>query len=706
MMLFRALGAIARHPVKALKALSAMTHPITSNWWMGWSEAIESDYVRKVGDGLDANVITSPILWIARSFQEARLAARTEKPDGETVVDRGHEMAQLVRRPNKVYTGDAMWTAILLSLLTDGNAYLAKVRIGVKVAELWYLPHWMVNPVGDERTFIKNYEYSPGGTKQVFLPEDVVHFRYGMDPRNPRKGFAPLGPIITEVFSDLEAASLVAALLKNRGIPGIVISPEKDVAVSPEDAQAMKDYVADGFTGAKRGKPLVVTGATKVQTFGFSPTELDVSALRNVSEERVCAALGLPAAVVGFGSGLEQTKVGATMKEMVRLAWTGCLLPIQRMLAADLTLQLLPDFDDDPRTEAYFDTSNVEALSADMVQVAQATSQAVQAGVMMRSDARRALNLETGPEDDIYLIPMGVIEVPKGQLSTDFDQAIQIAPEPTKRLKPSAKRLTRMQTRLVRARMLSYKRHVSAMGQRMKTLLDEFGADVERAYLGMPQPKALAVSGNGHGRKADASEDDLNLIARLFYGVDLQKQSAKMRAAFGAQYVAVHKDNVLIHEGVGIAVDVPDSVQFDIFSRGGTRAGLVDLTEAGKTRAFDVIRAAREEGLGVEATGRRLRDSVPAGPFLEVSTRAELIARTETRYAQNASSLAMYSEMDNVESVMMLDNRLGPQPTPDVDGDGNECADINGLTVTIQEAQRLIDVEHPNGTRDMVPVVA
>jgi hypothetical protein len=67
----------------------------------------------------------------------------------------------------------------------------------------------------------------------------------------------------------------------------------------------------------------------------------DVSPLRDVSEERVCAALGIPAAVVGFGTGLQQTKVGATMKEMRQLAWTGGLIPMQKIVGDEIDRSLL-----------------------------------------------------------------------------------------------------------------------------------------------------------------------------------------------------------------------------------------------------------------------------------------------------------------------------------------------------------------------------
>jgi HK97 family phage portal protein len=373
----------------SVKAFTAMRFPRAASWFFGWGDVSQRDYEREVGDGLDHNVLVSPILQIASMFPEAVLAVRREDKTGKREILRQHPMPALVMRPNKFYTGDTLWMATLLSFLTDGNAYWLKVRDNRgNVRELWYVAHWTMTPKSDdESVFITHYEYRVGGTSIRLDPADVVHFREGLDPRCPQLGFSRLKPLIKEIFTDSESSNLVSALLKNKGVPGLLITPEKDVQISPQDETATKQYVLEKTTGRHRGEPLVLGAATKVQEFGFSPAEMDLAAIRNVPEERVCAMLHWPAALAGFGTGIDQTKVGATMKELVKLGWTGCLLPLQRKLAAQLTFALLPDFDDEPGIEAMFDTSDVEALRADMLQMAQIGKTIMRGGFGTRADA-------------------------------------------------------------------------------------------------------------------------------------------------------------------------------------------------------------------------------------------------------------------------------------------------------------------------------
>ena len=669
---------IFKRALTGLKAYTQMRFPRATSWLFGWAEVGQAEYSNRVGDGLDSNLFMSPLLWIARTFPEARLSVRKESKDGKTTIERAHAMARLVRRPNTFYSGDDLLFATIISFLSDGNAYWLKVRgKGKEPKELWYAAHWMVEPKGSEREFITHYEYTPGGVGTIRLePEDVIHFRFGIDPRNPRKGFHILRVLIRALFSDDEAERMVAALLKNRGIPGLVISPEKDVTIDPKDEPALKQAVIDKTTGSKRGEALLLAAAVKVQQFGFNPQEMDLANIRNTPEERVCAMLGLPAAVVGFGTGNDTVKVGATMREYVKLAWTGCLRPLGRAFASTLTMQLLPDFDQDETAEAFFDDSDVEALQADQLVTAQVAEIELRSGAATRAEARKRLGHEVTPADDVFYIPFNAMETPRNESSTPpAAGAASAQPE----LPKHAKRLTRVQARVVRANDAAYKRFEPLLRKKVTALLERMGQDAERAYL----------------ETSKAMGDEIR-VSQVFSQIDLPKYKSDLRGIFASHYVAVHNDNMGTLAGLGIPVNLPDTVAMEVYAQGGSRERWVDLSESGKARALRVIAQAREEGLGIPETARLLRDAIPGGPYLSPKTRAEVIARTETRFAQTQSSLRAYRTIEGASSVMMLDARLGATD--------QDCEELNGQIVSFNEAQRLLEQEHPNGTRDLVPV--
>jgi phage portal protein BeeE len=243
----------------------------------------------------------------------------------------------------------------------------------------------------------------------------------GLDPRNTRKGFSSLRPLLREIFTDDEAANFSASILRNMGVPGGLIAPKDASSLpTPDDVQRMKDYMKTGFTGDKRGEWLVLGNPTTTEQFGFDPNQLMLTNLRDVVEERVCAALGIPAAVVGFGAGLQQTKVGATMKELRRLAWVSCIIPHQNSIARQVTRQLMPDFQAQTRRfRVQFDASGVSAFVEEETERARRIALLVEKGVLRVDRGQEMLGLEVDPTQEVYLRPSSAVPVPSEKAAAE-----------------------------------------------------------------------------------------------------------------------------------------------------------------------------------------------------------------------------------------------------------------------------------------------
>ena len=139
---------------------------------------------------------------------------------------------------------------------------------------------------------------------------------------------------------------------------------------------------------------------------------------------------------------------------------------------------------------------------------------------------------------------------------------------------------------------------------------------------------------------------------------------------------------------------MPDPVAVRIAESGGTRVGLIDLKKQVRDRLFTTIAEAREQGLGADAIARLIRNDIPKGPWSSVQVRARIIARTETKFAQNQSMIE-FAKASGAERAMIFDARLGETD--------EECEALNGRVVSLEEAETLIGDEHPNGTRSFTP---
>jgi hypothetical protein len=218
------------------KALQRMVFGPTNNTRWLFLTPGQRKYWRKVGDGSASSAVMAPLLWIGKNFPEAPPALwlkETDSGEEERVIGEGyfggdHPLIELLERPTPYYSGAILWMATLMDWHLSGNSYWLKIRdTGGRPTELWWTPSGLIRPNGDEKTFIKNYLYNPPskGEPIEIDTDDVVHFRYGMDPDDPRKGKSPLSSLLQEIFTDQEASDFTAALLDNMGVPGLIISP-------------------------------------------------------------------------------------------------------------------------------------------------------------------------------------------------------------------------------------------------------------------------------------------------------------------------------------------------------------------------------------------------------------------------------------------------------------------------------------------------
>lgn len=682
---------LATAPLRLLrKALTAMVSPPRA-LGMLLLPRTRYDYARDVGDGLGSSVVVAPVLWAARAFPEAPLALWRRLPDGEMERVGEHPLLDLVEYPNPYYSGPLLWMATVVDFMVTGNAYWAKVRDRRgQVTELWYIPAPLIEPVRppDGSAYISHYEYRAGVQLVRLEPSDVVHFRYGIDPNNTAKGLSPLASLLREIFTDDEAANFTASLLRNLGVPGVVIAPkDPDQEIPEEEAETIKLKWKQRFGGDNRGEPLVLGGPVQVMPLGFSPGEMDLKALRRIPEERVSAVLGVPAIVAGLGAGLDRSTF-ANYAEAREAAYESLIIPMQRLLAAELQTQLLPEFERDYRSfRVGFDLSNVRVLQEDVNRAAERWAVLVRNGIATRGEARAAFGLPVDDEvDDVYLVPVNVVPERASR------QPAQLTPEARAlRLKAVRER----ERRLVLALRRDAERLEAVFARELEREFEGLGRRAEEAYLAVAAPKARG----GNGTKQDEGLDAA-LIDAIIAAMRIEDwQATALTPLFERHYLRVLEATVdTINAVLELGVDLPDYVQRNVVALGGKRVGLLDVVGETREGIFRGLTEARTLGMGPFEAARRIRELVPAGRFVNAGPqyRAVLIARTETKYAQNVSSILAYRQSPAVIAVQVLDAQLGPTD--------EECELLDGRVVSLDEAERLAEEEHPNGTRNFAPV--
>jgi HK97 family phage portal protein len=383
------------------------------NFIQGWNSRAGAWDVSTMGNGASNSAVTACLQVLGTSFSEAPLAIVKVDNEGYEQEVVNHPLINLMRRPNPYMSGDIVQQYIINAMHVSGDAYLLKQKNNAgQLVALYPLMPEEVNPKGNKEDLITHYEYETNNQKFIIKPEDIVHIRLGLDPNNHKKGFAPLRSVLREIYGDESAGQLATALLSNSGVPSVLISPRTEYAPTPEEAEQIARTYQEKTAGKNKGKPLVITGAMKVEKMAFSPTELDIGTLRRVPEERISAVLGVPAILAGLGSGLAHATYSNA--ETLREFFTeNKLIPLWKQVGEEITQQiLLKDYEGDDSVTAYYDYSQVRALQQDMDELYNRLNVGVQGGWITVAEAREQVGLPTNDSQNVYYLDSNKLVTP------------------------------------------------------------------------------------------------------------------------------------------------------------------------------------------------------------------------------------------------------------------------------------------------------
>lgn len=290
------------------------------------------------------------------------------KSDG--VIKEDYEILDLLRDPGHGWSASEFKHAMIEGMICSGNAYaLFEHAKSMKVLDWRY-----TRPPFLGQNY---YEYTDPLTmkRHEFEPSQVIHLRWRRGPDGVM-GIGPLaGTAAAEMMGDITAMQYTIALLRNMGVPGIVLSPLFESSdISPAEAASMSQALNNTTGRGGQGNAVVLSKPFRIDEMSGVSGIADTRRLRWVPEERICAACKIYAALLGIGTGSEQTRVGATMESLVRLWWEKGVLPMMGHLSEQLGKQLLwrfmdqrryelvPDVDDSPRVREI----RAKALAADI----------------------------------------------------------------------------------------------------------------------------------------------------------------------------------------------------------------------------------------------------------------------------------------------------------------------------------------------------
>lgn len=346
------------------------------------------------------------------------MSCETKVWDGRSMKPaRDHPLWWLLHdMPNADMTATELWSAMVVALLTWGNAYAEISRVFGRVVALTPLrPDWLTARRDGRGAIVYAYT-APGEEPREIAEGDILHCKYVSTD-----GLTGLSPVALarNTLGITMAAEEVAGKLFANGMRanGYLSGPQM---LNKQQRQDARTYLA-GFQGsANAGSIPILEGGWKFESFSMPARDAELLATRSFQIEDVCRIYGVPPWIIGhtekstsWGTGLESQMLGF---------YTLTLRPLIKALEGAIARRLLSPAERG-RVEVDF---NVESLlRADSQGRATFLKTMVEAGIYTRNEARDHEGLEPkAGGDDLTVqsnqLPLGTL----GKATTRADPAL------------------------------------------------------------------------------------------------------------------------------------------------------------------------------------------------------------------------------------------------------------------------------------------
>lgn len=652
--------------------LKAMNLTLTPEWARHAFMAPTFDALTREGYKGNAAVFAC-ISQLVMGYIEPRLMV-WRQTDGGSVPLPNHPLSLLFRHPNKQMGIGELLQFTQTYKAIGGNCYWYKVRSAARrVVELIPLNDAQITPVAGGSSLVDHYEFENGTGRPNIIPaDDIVQFKWMIDPLQPWRGLAPLMAVAREVDSDNEATKYLFALLKNDAVPRLALVAPAGTVLSDDQITRMRSEWKDRYGGANRGAPAILEGGLDVRTISLNLQELAFEALHRIPEARIAAAFRVPAVLAGLNVGLEQmtyNNVDGMMEHFTKRT----LVPQWRLDEEEMTADLLPEFGGRDDEIVAFDMGSVDALAEDVDKKRTWVDGAIGHGYMTVNEGRAQIGLAKDPAGAIYLRSMVSIEVPLGGERPE-PAPVADAPNPLKAYRVKGARDRRAAQR---ALITAQRQTRAEVGRRMESAVDAYFARLAE----------LVVNRAGKAWQVWIERKDLPAAEDLLNAAD----RAELEAVVKRSYIEIIQASWQYFNtalGIEVAFDLADPVVTAILETCGKRVKNINDTTLQALR--DLLQHGSEEGWSIQHILRGdPENNIPGLKQLVEETykgRAKTIARTELGNAQNGAAVGRYKAV-GVTKVFVMDNGL--------DDDDEPCKLVNGTVQTIEWAEHN-PLEHPN----------
>jgi HK97 family phage portal protein len=621
-----------------------------------------------------------------------------------TAVD--HDALAVIKfgNPKNWVAGEsAIKKASLASLDLQGRVAWQVATSGRGVpTEVYWLPPAGYEPEGDESGYFKGIKIKgSSGDRERHLPAAALFYHHTLNVDKPWLGTSKIAAARNQINLNLFSLNSNSQFFKNSQRPDWLLTGDWDN--TEQNVSMIRRGLRRLLSGESNRSPLIVGKNTTAHLLSTTPKDAEWVKQQKLSLEALCAIFGVPLPVYG---NLDNGTY-ANYDQAVATFWTDTCKGDFDDLADGLTRNFLSRWPDAKGLEFGFDYNQIRGLTEDInkiwerfmafmdrieKQVLQRIVTPDQSRVILGAFADQ-LGLDSGPwqgnvpgGNNFYVpyqnVPIDQLDIQavidimaargnNPQLEENVPGAPHAADDAAK---PAPTRAGWT------PRVIKSPHPIPVRDTRLAPIQEKTARKLKRFFQDQQTTVLRAMRGEKAAVRIDINDP---LWDRPTAQAELEKM---IRDAAGQSAGAAYSASA---EDFGLAVAWDDSNPF-LERYIGSRLHLIrgiDDTTANDIHA--ALEYGYQDGDSMEALSERVK-AVFRGA---IDSRTLKIARTETIQAYGQASLNAYREA-GIEKAQMYD---GPND------DSADCANVDGQIVSLSEAETLMGLEHPNGTRGVAP---
>lgn len=378
--------------------------------------------------------------------------------------------------------------------------------------------------------------------------------------------------------------------------------------------------------------------------------------------------------------------------------------PLRNRIDGALTRSFLFEFTGgDPTYELAFDVSKVLALQEDEDKRHARVRADYASGLLMLDEGRIGIGRDPLPQGQgqVFAVPFSVTFTRPAELIAPALPPPPKNPPAIPPVVPAKGQRVYRDEKALNPADLELRKNAIAGNRRTQGKLTQV---LERKMRGLFADQAERIA--GHLAKSQPayvrSWDRHGVEHKELVDIDWQAEEDALAEILSKFYMTTGEQaaaNASSLLGVSVSWDLANPHMNQVITRLGTR--IRGIAETTRTDVSQTV----ADGLSAGKTLPEIADDVRTligGD--EYRNRALTIARTESQNGYNSASVASYADSGVVDSIEMADNPdhdTDPQPPTNT-----TCADRDGLTAALSDAQDYIDSAHPNCQLAVLPIVS